>query len=159
MEKIYDTLQQLNITYTKKTHPPVYTAVEASQYYAGMPGARAKNLFLRNRKGNQHYLVVITDTKTADLKQLAKLLGESQLGFASPERLYKYLQVKPGSVSPLGLVFDTEAHVHVVVDADVMDFDVVNFHPNDNINTLTFSTTDFKRFLEHGGNPLQFIKL
>lgn len=159
MQKIYDTLQQLNITYTKKTHPPVYTAVEASQYYAGMPGARAKNLFLRNRKGNQHYLVVITDTKTADLKQLAKLLSESQLGFASPERLFKYLQVKPGSVSPLGLVFDTEAHVHVVVDADVMDFEVVNFHPNDNTHTITFSTVDFKRFLEHGGNPLQFITL
>lgn len=159
MQKIYDTLAELNIPFTEKTHPPVYTSVEAAEHYVGMPGARAKNLFLRNRKGTQHYLVVITDTKTVDLKELAKLLGESQLGFASPERLHKYLQVKPGSVSPLGLVFDTETHVHVVVDADVMNHELVNFHPNDNVHTLTFSTADFKKYLAHTGQPLQIIKL
>ena len=157
MQTIYDTLRALDITYQEHEHPPVYTSAEAMEYYKDMPGAKVKSLFLRNRKGNQHYLVVITDAKKADLKQLSKLLGESQVGFASPERLDKYLKVKPGSVSPLGLVFDTDKHIKVILDEAIMEHDFINVHPNINTKTITMPVADLKRYLAHTGQSYQTL--
>lgn len=159
MQKIYDTLNQLNIPYQEYSHPAVFTSAEAAKYYNHIPGAHVKNLFLRNRNGKQHYLVVVLDHKKIDAKQLAKTLGESQLGFASPERLMKYLNVTPGSVSALGLVYDTEHHIQVIVDADIQTYPAISLHPNDNTKTLTISWTDFKKFLDWCGNPTRDIVL
>ena len=157
MQKIYDTLKNLGIQYQEHEHPPVYTAEEALVYYKDMPGAKVKSLFLRNRKGTQHYLVVLTDDKKADLKVLAKVLGESQVGFASPERLEKYLQVKPGSVSPLALVFDTDQHVKVILDEAIMEHDLINVHPNLNTRTITMAVSDLKGYLNHTGHTYQTL--
>ncbi len=157
MEKIYSTLKDLDITFQEHTHPAVYTSEEAMEYYKDMPGAKVKSLFLRNRKGTQHYLVVITDAKKADLKQLSKILGESQVGFASPERLEKYLQVKPGSVSPLGLVFDEEKHIKVILDEAIMEHELINAHPNINTHTITMPVKDLKRYIEHTGHSYQTL--
>jgi Ala-tRNA(Pro) deacylase len=157
MDQIYHTLKDLNIQYQQHSHPAVYTSAEAAEYYKDFPGAKVKSLFLRNRKGTQHYLVVLTDQKQADLKLLSKILGESQVGFASPERLWKYLQVKPGSVSPLGLVFDTEKHVKVVLDEAIMEHDLINVHPNLNTETITMPVVDLKRYLDHTGQAYQTL--
>lgn len=157
MQKIYDTLKDLDITFNEHTHPAVYTSEEAMEYYKDMPGAKVKSLFLRNRKGTQHFLVVLTDAKKADLKELSKILGESQLGFASAERLFKYLQVTPGSVSPLGLVFDEEKHIKVILDEAIMEHDLINTHPNINTNTITMPVSDLKRYIEHTGHTYQTL--
>lgn len=157
MEQIYNTLRALEISYDEHEHPPVYTAEEALQYYQDMPGAKVKSLFLRNRKGTQHYLIVITDAKKADLKELSKILGESQVGFASPERLEKYLQVKPGSVSPLALVFDTDKHIKVILDEAIMEHEQINVHPNINTRTITMNVRDLKRYMDHTGHTYQTL--
>ena len=157
MQKIYDTLVQLHIPYQEHTHPAIFTSAEAAKYFEHIPGAHVKNLFLRNRNGNQHYLAVVLDHKKVDLKQLAKSLNESQLGFASPERLMKYLNVTPGSVSALGLIFDTAHHVNVLVDQDCAQYGSINLHPNDNTKTLTVGWSDFKKYLDWCGNPTRDI--
>lgn len=157
MQKIYDTLNQLHISYQEHTHPAVFTGAEAAQYYSHIPGAHVKNLFLRNRSGKKHYLVVVLDDKKIDIKNLSKLVSESQLSFASPERLLKYLQVTPGSVSALGLIFDTEKHIRVLVDVDLKNYTKISLHPNDNTKTLTLSLLDFKRFLDWCGNETRDI--
>lgn len=157
MQAIYDTLHTLGIEYQEHQHPAVYTSTEAAEYYKDYPGAKVKSLFLRNRKGTQHYLVVLTDQKKADLKQLSKILGESQVGFASPERLQKYLQVTPGSVSPLGLVFDEDKHVKVILDEAIMEHELINAHPNINTKTIIMKVADLQRYIEHTGHTAQTL--
>ena len=157
MQKIYTTLEQLHIPYQEHTHPAVFTSAEAAKYYDTIPGAHVKNLFLRNRKGDTHYLAVVLDHKRVNLKQLEQRLGEKQLSFASPERLMKYLQVTPGSVSALGLVFDESHQVQVLVDQECAKAGLINLHPNDNTKTLTLAWSDFKKFLDWCGNPTRDI--
>ena len=156
---VYAALSALGIEYEVFEHPPVFTAEEAALHWSAIPGARIKNLFLRNKKGDRHYLVILGIEKQADLRQLVKLIGDDRLSFGSPERLSKYLGVTPGSVSPLGLIHDTAHAVRVIVDSDLKQADRLIFHPNDNTASLTISGADFVRFLERQGNSVRWIRL
>ena len=114
-----DRLTSLGIAYERFEHPPVPTVEEAEKHWAGIDAAHCKNLFLRNQKGNRHYLVIIAHTKRADLRAVANQIGDGKLSFASPERLMTHLGVTPGSVSPAGLINDREHHVRVFLDRDL----------------------------------------
>ena len=153
-QKLYDLLEQLNISYTRYEHPPVYTVEEAKQYWQGIKGAHAKNLFLRNNKGNQHYLIVLEESKTADLMGLSMKLAAGKLSFASERRLMDHLGLETGAVSPFGLINDTKKAVKVVIDRDLAKAELVNFHPNVNTATITLSYGDFEKFLNHCGNEI-----
>jgi Ala-tRNA(Pro) deacylase len=152
-------LSALGIGYELFEHPPVFTAEEAARHWLSIPGAAVKNLFLRNKKGDRHYLVILGIEKQADLRQLVKLIGDDRLSFGSPERLWKHLGVTPGSVSPLGLIHDTAGGVRVIVDADLRSAARLIFHPNDNTASLTISGADFGRFLEARGNSVRWVRL
>jgi Ala-tRNA(Pro) deacylase len=156
---IYAALSALGIGYQLFEHPPVHTAEEAALHWAAIPGTPVKNLFLRNKKGDRHYLVILGIEKQADLRQLVKVIGDDRLSFGSPERLQKHLGVTPGSVSPLGLIHDTAHSVRVVVDSDLRDAERLIVHPNDNTASLTISGADFVRFLEERGNSVRWVKL
>jgi len=158
-EGVIALLEELGIPYTRYDHPPVYTVEEAERHWTALQGAHCKNLFLRNKKGNRHYLVVLEASKSADLKRLNRILGEDRLSFASPERLMKHLGLSPGAVSPFGLINDREHHVEVVVDRDLEKAEIVNFHPNVNTATVGISLADFRRFLEWTGNPVRYLQV
>ena len=144
---VLDRLTMLGIAYERFEHPPVPTVEEAEKHWAGIDAAHCKNLFLRNQKGNRHYLVIIAHTKRADLRAVANQIGDGKLSFASPERLMTYLGVAPGSVSPAGLINDREHHVRVFLDRELKTAARISFHPNVNTATLTVSFADFQRFL------------
>jgi len=156
---IFAALSALGITYDLFEHPPVFTADEAALHWSSIPGAAVKNLFLRNKKGDRHYLVILGIEKQADLRHLVKVIGDDRLSFGSPERLNRYLGVTPGSVSPLGLIHDTGHSVRVIVDSDLRSASRLIFHPNDNTASLTISGADFVRFLEQRGNSVRWVKL
>ncbi|MDY7026771.1 MAG: prolyl-tRNA synthetase associated domain-containing protein [Spirochaetota bacterium] len=158
-QKVYEHLKDLGIPYIKHSHPAVYTVEEAQRHRGGITGGQAKNLFLRNAKGNRHYLVVLEHSKQLDIKTLQSRIGASKLGFTSERRLEKYLGLTPGSVSPFGLINDEKKEVETYVDSDLMDCEQVNFHPNVNTATLTISSADFRRFLEKSGNKVHFLQL
>lgn len=159
MKNIYDVLADLNIAYEKFDHPAVFTVEESDKHYQGIDAGKCKNLFLRNAKGDTHYLVIMESTKRLDLKGLALLINESKLSFASPERLLKYLELTPGSVSPFGLINDTDKSVIVLIDNGLMEYEKVAFHPNVNTSTLVIKTEDFKKFLDWTGNKISYIEL
>src|SRR5688500_4618118 len=92
-------LDELGITFERYEHPAIATADEGKQHWAGIDAVHSKNLFVRNQKGNRHYLVIVEATKRADLRAVASQIGDGKLSFASPERLMTYLGVTPGSVS------------------------------------------------------------
>ena len=150
-------LSELGIPYTRHEHPPVATVEEASAHWAGIDATHCKNLFLRNQKGNRHYLVVLTASKRADLKAIADQIGDGKLSFASPERMLTHLGLTPGSVSPFGLINDREHAVRVVLDRDFQTAARLAFHPNINTATLTISAPDFAKFLAACTNPVQHV--
>ena len=156
---VFEKLGALGIPYLLHEHPPVFTAEEAAAHWKDIPGKAVKNLFLRNKKGDRHYLVILGIEKQADLRHLVKVIGDDRLSFGSPERLMKYLGVTPGSVSPFGLINDSECAVRVIVDSDLRSEERLIFHPNDNTASVTIAGSDFVRFLEQQGNTVRWVKL
>jgi len=157
-EGVYRVLESLQIRYDRHEHPPVFTVEEATRHWADIDAAHCKNLFLRNKKGTIHYLVILEHTKQADLKQLATKMGDDRLSFASPERLMAHLGLTAGSVSPFGLINDREKRVQVAIDLDLKDVPRIGFHPNVNTATIVLEGTEFQRFLAWCGNPVRWIR-
>ncbi|GFP76152.1 Prolyl-tRNA editing protein ProX [Clostridium fungisolvens] len=158
-QKVYDILDSLEIKYDRYEHAAVYTIEEANKLDIHIPGQLCKNLFIRNRKGDTHYLVVLDETKQVGLKSLAKQIGSSSLSFASEERLFKYLGLKPGSVSPFGIINDNESEVIVLIDRDITNAAVVAFHPNINTVTIGISYLDFEKFIKWKKNKLFYVDI
>src|SRR5258707_5135918 len=147
-ESVRARLGELGIAFERFEHPPVATVEEAERHWAGIEAAHCKNLFLRNQKGNRHYLVIILHSKKADLRAVADQIGDGKLSFGSPERLMTHLGVTPGSVSPFGLINDRDHAVRIVLDRDFQTADRLAFHPNINTRTFTIAAADFKTFLD-----------
>jgi Ala-tRNA(Pro) deacylase len=155
--QVRDALAALGISFERYEHPPVATALEADEHWSGIDAAHCKNLFLRNQKGNRHYLVIVKHPKRADLRGVADQIGDGKLSFASPERLLTHLGVTPGSVSPFGLINDASHDVRVFLDADLKAAERISFHPNINTVTVVLAFADFERFLAARGNPVRYV--
>ncbi len=153
---VYDLLEELQIPYERLDHVPI-TSVKGLEFT--LPGQQVKNLLLKNKKGRQYYLVILHDEKSADLKQLAELLGESRLSFASEERMMETMKCVPGTVTPFGLLYDEELKVQVIVDKAVDQELTVGFHPFVNTTTLNIPFKDFVRFLEYVNHDFKVIEL
>jgi Ala-tRNA(Pro) deacylase len=157
MQDIYSYLDNLDIKYDRHEHAPVFTVEEADKVDKKIPGAHTKNLFLRNKKGTNYYLVILPAFKQFDLNSFSAGIGDKHLSFASPKRLEKYLGVKPGSVTPFGLINDRENTIKVYIDKELTAADRLNFHPCRNDATLSISTEDFTKFLDAAGNHFELI--
>ncbi|MCF7905835.1 prolyl-tRNA synthetase associated domain-containing protein [Candidatus Gracilibacteria bacterium] len=160
-QTLYDLLKSLNIEYQKLEHEPVFTCEASEDFYARnkLDGAKCKTLFLRNRKGDQHYMAVVLADNRVDIKNLTDFLDAGQrLSFASPERLQKHLGVTPGSVTPFALIHPEASNIPVVVDKGILAHDWVHFHPLRNTATLRLKKDDFLKFLKSRGNEVKFYE-
>ncbi len=155
---VYKVFNELNITFVVHEHPPVYTVEEAQRYASQIEGMHCKNLFLRNKKGSQHYLLTSKHDRSIKLDYVAKSLGEKHLSFASEERLFRYLGVKTGSVSPLALINDKDLGTILLIDNSFQSKPKLNFHPNVNDKTVTISFEDFMKFINHCGNRFHIFQ-
>lgn len=150
-EQLYQVLHQLEIAFKKLEHDAFPSVESSGVFYAeNNMGVDCKNLFLRNKKGKKHYLVVMQSHKSLDIPVLAEFLEEHRkMGFASDERLDTYLGLKPGSVTPFSLIHEPSQEVTVIIDQSIWDHDHVHFHPLRNTATLKITTKDFRKFLDH----------
>jgi len=156
-EKVFNKLDVLGINFEVYEHPALDTIEIALQYWKDIDAMHCKNLFFRNHKGNRHYLVIIKDTTLFSIHSLEKKLKQGKLTFGSEKRLMKYLGVKPGSVSPFGLINDQDHHVHLFLDQQLQNAEKISFHPNDNTASLVILYKDLIRFLDTMGNTYEFI--
>jgi Ala-tRNA(Pro) deacylase len=156
-ERVCQRLAELGIAFERYEHPAVATVEDAERHWVGIDATHCKNLFLRNPKGDRHYLVVLPYRKRADLRAVAAQIGDGRLSFASPERLMAHLGLTPGSVSPFGLINDRDHSVRVVLDRDLRTAARLSFHPNINTATLVVAAGDFARFLAVCGNRVDDI--
>ncbi|MGE5041715.1 MAG: prolyl-tRNA synthetase associated domain-containing protein [Candidatus Levyibacteriota bacterium] len=159
MKDIYEILRSLNISYEKHDHPAVFTVEEAEKFDIRFKAGVTKNLFLRDKKKQHYFLVIMEGKKRLDLEKISGKLGAGRLSFASPVDLNTILQITPGSVSPFCLIHESSRKVQVVVEENLLRNDRVGFHPNENTATLLISSNDFKRFLEWTGNRFQILPL
>ena len=159
MKDIYAVLAELGIAYDRYDHVPVMTCEEADAAVPERAAVHTKNLFLRDKRGRRHVLVVTTCEKSIDLKQLAAQVGADNLSFASPERMAKYLGVSPGAVTVLGLANDVEHAVELIVDADVWKSATWRAHPLVNTSTLVLKKPDIDKFLSHTGHTPRVLAL
>ena len=159
IKEVLDFLELHNISYKLHTHPPLPTIELALEYWKDIDSVHCKNLFFRNHKGNRHYLVVFDSEQSMAIHDLEHILKQGKLSFASPERMLKWLGLSPGSVSPFGLINDTENHVHLFLDESLREQSALSFHPNDNRFTVVISREEFERYLVEVGNTYEYIKL
>ena len=146
------------IELTRCEHPAVMTVEESNRLVPKLPGAKTKNLFLRDGKGRRHFLVTIPGARSVDLGKLGEELGIGRLGFASSERLLAHLGLTPGSVSLLGLMNDTEHHkVEFVIDRELWEAEAVQAHPLVNTATCVIPHADLVRFLQATGHEPAII--
>lgn len=152
-----EALQRLGIAFARVDHPPVYTTEEAARLVPALPGAKAKNLFLRDAHGRQHFLVVVPYAKRADLSRLAQALGLRKLTFGAPEELQRLLGVTPGAVSVLGVVCDQDCAVRVVIDEVLWSADALQCHPLVNTATLSVPLAGLRDLLAATGHEAQVL--
>ncbi len=156
-EKVYAFLDTRNIKYKIHEHQPVFTVEEAKQLRKNIQGLHCKNLFLKDSKRKKLYLVTTPADKKIVLKELCTMIGAKKLTLASPENLKEFLGVDPGSVSPLGLINDSDTSVNYIIDKEVLNADVVNFHPNDNSKSLEFDSENFKKVVSSFKNTVRIL--
>ena len=157
-ERLFAMLDTLGIETTTHRHAPVFTVEENRAARGALPGAHCKSLYLRDKKGAE-WLVVAAEERALDMKALAGVIGAARLSFGSARRLGERLGVAPGAVSPLALINDDAGEVRVVLDAEVMAADLVNFHPLTNDATTAITPADLARFIAECGHDAQVIDL
>ena len=157
-ETLFARLKELCIASVTAEHEAVFTVEQSQSLPARLPGAHTKNPFVVDRDGRAA-LVVAKDDTSVDLKLVAKRLGLGRLSFGKPERLLDLLGVTPGSVTPFALINDPEGRVIVAVDAALLAFPEVNFHPLENTATTRLATDDFLRFIRACGHQPLILPL
>ena len=145
-------LEELGIGYERYEHPAVFTCEQARQWVPDMQAAPTENLFLRDRKGRRHFLVVVGYEKSVDLRSLAQVLAVDRLLLGSERRLQQYLGVTPGSVTLLALMNDRQRQVEVVLDEPIARAPQLRCHPLVNTATLALRQEAIRRFFQATGH-------
>ena len=157
-EELFVRLDALGITHRTYSHPPVFTVAEATALRGSLPGGHCKSLFLKDKKGG-FWLAVMLEERRVDLKKLASQLGAPRFSFGGAADLYTVLGVRPGSVTPFALVNDVGRRVTLVLDAEMLEHDPLNYHPLANDRTTAVAPADLLRFIAAAGHVPRIIDL
>ena len=154
--ELFARLDGLGIRHETVSHRPIFTVDEGRDLRASMPGGHTKNLFLKDRKG-QAFLITAWDETRIKLNRLHRHLGSARLSFGPEALLLQTLGVRPGSVTALALLNDTEGQVRFVLDAALMTWPLIYAHPLLNDATTAIAPADLVRFADSTGHPPQLI--
>ena len=159
MLEVLNKLDELQIKYQLIKHIPIYTIEEANNLDIENKEYIVKNLFLRDDKKRNYYLVVIKSHKKVNLNDLMLKINSRRLSFASSDDLNKYLNLKKGSVTPLGILNDKNKVVTIIIDEDILKDNLIGVHPNDNRATIFIKTKDLIKLIELHGNLIKYVKV
>ena len=144
-----------NINYKIFLHPPLFTVEESKRIRGEIKGAHTKNLFLKNKK-NDFFLFSCLENTKIDLKELKNNLNLGNISFAGERYLKELLNIKPGAVTPFGLLNDLDNKIVFYLDEKLTNFKILNFHPLDNTATISINTLEFFRFMN---NNMKLVKI
>ena len=155
-QDLFAHLDRLGIATQTVEHEAVFTVAESSRLERELPGGHTKNLFLKDKK-DRLFLVVALGRAHIDLKTLHKKLGADRLSFAGPALLKEVLGVPAGSVTPFALINDKARRVTVILDADMMRHERLNYHPLENTATTNIARDDLVLFLRACGHEPRIL--
>ena len=159
-QEVYDYLKEKNIWYEITEHKAVYNMEELSQIDIPYPEADAKNLFLRDDKKRNYYIIIVKGDKRVDLKEFRQKNNTRRLSFASENDLMSIMNLIPGSVTPLGILNDKEIKVKVFIDKDFIELPgLIGIHPNDNTATVWLKTEDLINLIKEHGNEVNIVQI
>lgn len=155
---LLDILKELEIKHEWYEHESMHRCEDTHEWHQAhqLPGARAKNLFLRNKNGKRHFMLILPQEKSFD-KDLFREISTQKCGFADEDRMMKYLGVKPGSVSPFCLITDQDGHVEVMIDASLMEEEFLYFHPQRNTASIQLTPADLAVWFDSRENEWQTV--
>jgi len=154
--ELFAFFQNLGISTSTVDHSPVFTVEDAKLVHDEIPGGHCKNLFCKDEKGVLWLIVALEDARI-DLKAAKDKIGSKRLTFGKPELLLEILGLTPGSVTPFGLINDEKHLTNVILDADMMKHQLLNFHPLSSDATTTISSADLIRFIEATGHHPRIV--
>ncbi len=157
-EELFGHFDELGIAHRTFSHPAVFTVAEAAALRGTLPGAHCKSLFLKDKKGG-FWLAVMLEERRIDLKKLAAQLTVPRFSFGGAADLHRLLGVRPGSVTPFALLNDVWHLVTPVLDAAMLEFDPLNYHPLENDRTTAISAADLLRFVAASGHVPRIVDL
>ena len=156
---LLDFLDQLGIETRTHDHDAVFTVEESHKIKVDLPGGHSKNLFLKDKKGTILLVVCLNDTEV-DLKSLHKKYDCGRVSFGNADLLWQHLGVRPGSVTPFALINDRlDNHVKLILDANLMKWDLLNFHPLENTATTAIRREDLLAFFAATGHAPTILSL
>lgn len=159
-QEIYDFLNRKNIWYEVTEHEAVFNMEELDQINIPYPEAVAKNLFVRDEKKKNYYLITVKGDKRVDLKKFRKANQIRSLSFASEHDLMTMLGLVPGSVTPLGILNHDEINVKVFLDQNFFEsFGIIGVHPNDNTATVWMKAEDLVSIIKEHGNEIEIVEI
>lgn len=159
-EEIYKLIKEKGYWHEITEHKAVYTMDEVNEIYVPYPEYDAKNLFVRDDKKRNYYLITVKGNKKVDLKEFRKNNNTRPLSFASENDLMTILNLIPGSVTPLGLLNDQELKVSFYLDKEFLTGkEIIGVHPNDNTATLWLKVEDLITLIKDHGNEVTIINL
>ena len=159
-QETYDYLTIKGVEYEVTEHKAVFNMAELDEVNLPYPECDAKNLFVRDDKKRNYYLITVKGDKRVNLKEFRKQNGTKPLTFASPEDLLAIMGLTPGSVTPLGVLNDTELKVHAFIDKDFLDeLYIIGVHPNDNTATVWLKAEELIKLMREHGNTVDIVEL
>lgn len=159
-QETYDFLNDKGIKYEITEHEAVYNMAELAKVNIPYPEADAKNLFVRDDKRKNYYLITVKGDKRVDLKEFRKRNQTRPLTFASPDELMNILGLIPGAVTPLGILNDSERIVQIFLDKDFCAApELVGVHPNDNTATVWLKTGDLINIIKEHSNKINVVDI
>ena len=159
-DEVFARLDALGIPWSATEHPPANTMADCAAIDRRLGALTAKNLFLCTKNGRRFYLCLTRPDARFHTADISRQAGASRLSVAPEEKLMEILRARPGSASPMGLMFDSARGVTLLVDGALRDAPRLGFHPCDNTRTLAMAGADFfGRFLPSVGVSPVFVEI
>ena len=154
----YQYLVDHGISFEVTEHKAVYNMEELNSIELPYPEWDAKNLFVRDDKKRNYYLITVKGDKRVDLKEFRKQHGLRSLSFASSDDLTSIMGLLPGSVTPLGLLNDEKRQILFYLDAEFLG-NRIGVHPNDNTATVWIQANDLIQLIRDHGNEVETVEI
>lgn len=145
VETISNYLCQTGIVFEVFHHEPVLTCEEGKKIALAAGAHCCKSLLLRHKK--KFFLFVIPPDDRFNAKEASAFLRCGHLSFASEEELAELLGTFRGAVSLLGLIFDKEHRVELILDEQILNCDFINCHPCTNDQSWKISMREITGYL------------
>ncbi len=137
-------LEENGVEYIRAEHDEASTIELCEEIEKIIDAKICKNLLLCNRQQTKFYMLLIPGDMVFKTKYLSAQINSARLSFASGEQMEKMLNVSPGSLTVLSLMYDKNMEIELLIEKNVFNEEYFGCHPCVNTATVRFLTEDLK---------------